>query len=181
MSDPPVVLLGFMGTGKTRVGAVLARRLGWRFVDTDELIAGKAGLPIPEIFARCGEPHFRALEREVVRELAGQTGVVVAGGGGVVLDGTNLELLKRHGARVFVLTASVETILRRTADSDRPLLQGDARARREKAEQLLAAREPLYRAAGLAIATNHKSPEEVADEILRRLAPRALAPAEETR
>ncbi|MDR5710088.1 MAG: shikimate kinase, partial [Armatimonadota bacterium] len=120
-----LALIGFMGSGKTSVGRELARRLGWPFVDTDELVERRAGRPIPEIFARDGEATFRALEREAVREVARMHPAVIACGGGVPLDPANVLELRRT-CRLVLLQADLHTVLARVGDAaDRPLLQGD--------------------------------------------------------
>ncbi|MCS7040296.1 MAG: AAA family ATPase, partial [Caldilineales bacterium] len=114
-SPPNLVLTGFMGTGKTAVGRAVAARLGRPFVDMDEWIARRAGMSIAEIFARQGEGAFRAMEAELVRELAGQRGLVIATGGGALVDPTNRETFCRTGL-VICLTASVEAILARVGE-----------------------------------------------------------------
>lgn len=117
-----IILTGFMGTGKTTVGRLLAQRLGRLFVDTDELIVQRDGRVIADIFAQEGEGYFREMEAAVALELAGQTGLVVATGGRLMLHPANAAALQRHGD-VFCLTAPPEEILRRIADDKRrPLL-----------------------------------------------------------
>ncbi len=139
-----LVLTGFMGTGKTTVGRILAERLGCGFVDTDEVIESRAG-PIPGIFERDGEEAFREMERSVARELAGRTGLVIATGGRMMLDGECAACLE-PGADVICLTASADTIIERIGDTslrgraDRranPVHTGEAvaRAARERSEQ----------------------------------------------
>ncbi|MDD4567649.1 MAG: shikimate kinase, partial [Methanoculleus chikugoensis] len=113
-----VILIGFRGTGKTSVGRILAARLGLPFYDTDALIEQRAGMPIPEIFRRAGEAHFRALEREVVALLRDVEGVIGTGGG-TVCDPTNVADLRRHG-RIYLLTAPPGVIHERIAGSNRP-------------------------------------------------------------
>lgn len=164
-----VVLTGFMGTGKSTVGRLLADRTGRTFVDTDAVIEERHG-PIPEIFAEHGEAAFRRFEREVAAELAAREGLVIATGGRLLLDPENEAALTGTG-RVFCLVASVDTILSRVAPDGsapgRPLLAGaDAR---ERIAALLAGR-----AAGYArfeqVDTDGRSPAEVTDELLARLA-----------
>ena len=108
-----LVLTGFMGTGKTTVGRILAERLGLEFVDTDELIESRSG-PIHEIFERDGEDAFRALERSVARELAGRTGLVIATGGRMMLD-SECEACLEPVSDVVCLTAGSDTIVERVA------------------------------------------------------------------
>ena len=159
-----VVLTGFMGTGKSVVGRELARLLGWRFVDADEVIARRAGMSIPEIFRRLGERAFRAMEREVVTELCRGGEVVVAVGGGAIVDPRNLERMRECGL-VVCLTASEEEILRRMEGvSDRPLLQ--VSDRRGRVAELLSRRARHYAKADAFVDTTGKSPTEVAREVL---------------
>jgi shikimate kinase len=159
-----VVLTGFMATGKTTVGRVLADRLGYELVDTDELIEDRHG-PIPQIFIEYGEDEFRRLEREVAVELAGQEGLVISTGGRMMVDPTNAEALGATGD-VFCLTATVDTIVDRltAAGTDsRPMLAGhDLRAR---VAELLAERAPSY-ARFTQIPTDDRTPDQIADTIL---------------
>ncbi len=159
-----VALVGFMGTGKSTVGALLAETLGCGFLDLDLLLAARAGASIPEIFAREGEAGFRRRERQLLAEVADGTARVLATGGGVVLNPANVAILRRSGV-VVALTASLPHIMARVAgDQSRPLLAGDDPA--GKAAALLAAREPLYRAAAdLAVDTTALTPQEVAAHI----------------
>lgn len=121
---PNIVLLGFMGTGKTSVGRALAQRLRMTFADMDALIEEREGKSISRIFAEDGEPHFRALERALVSELAAGTGRVIGAGGGVVLNPDNVRDFERTGLAVC-LSATPEEILRRVRDdAARPLLAG---------------------------------------------------------
>ena len=113
-----VVLIGYRGTGKTSVGRILAESLNLPFFDTDMLVERTAGVSIPEIFRQHGEARFRALERGVIESLAGVEGVISTGGG-AVCDPANVADLRRHG-RVYLLSASPETIGERIAGSDRP-------------------------------------------------------------
>jgi shikimate kinase/hydroxypyruvate isomerase len=168
-----LVLLGFMGTGKSAVGRILARRLGRPFVEMDAEIERRAGRGIPEIFASEGEAAFRAMERAWVREQADRPGRVIATGGGVVLDPANLEDLGRHGVLVC-LTASFETLRTRLGgDRSRPLLEG---GRADRLAELLESRRPLYEAIRLRVDTTGRTPDEVADEVLRRISGRGGEP-----
>ena len=163
--DGNVVLTGFMGTGKTTVGRILADLLGYEFVDTDDVIIARHG-PIETIFSERGEEAFRELEREVARELAGRDGLVISTGGRLMLDPDNAAVLGASG-RVFCLTASAETIAARVLDGPaRPLLAGPdplARIRSLLAE----------RAAGYArfeqIATDSLTAFDIANEIAARI------------
>ena len=165
-----IYLIGFMGAGKSTVGRILAERLGMSFVDTDEIVAVRAGRPIPEIFARFGEERFRDLEREAVAEVSRKKGHVVALGGGAPLDERNWRLLKRTGVTVY-LRESPEVLARRLAhDATRPLLSGhEGAARTRRVEELLSAREPRYLEADIVVECRGRPPKEIAGEILERL------------
>src|SRR5690606_27386423 len=104
-----IVLAGFMGAGKTTVGRLVAHRLGWPFVDADDEIVARAGMSIPEIFARYGEAHFRQIEREVCAELARREHTVIATGGGALVDETNLKTMLASGL-VVCLRVSAEAV-----------------------------------------------------------------------
>ncbi|NLG84069.1 MAG: shikimate kinase [Firmicutes bacterium] len=158
-----LALIGFMGSGKTTVGRLLAAELGYDFVDLDALIVAQSGLSIPAIFAREGEEGFRRREREALRSVAGRPRQVLATGGGIVLDPANVELLRATGLVVW-LSASLAAVLSRVKEGrGRPLLAGkDPGA----AAELFAAREELYRrAAHFIVDTTGVAPDEVAREI----------------
>jgi shikimate kinase len=161
-----IVLIGFMGCGKTTIARVLGRMLAHPVVDLDQLIEEKAGMPITRIFAEKGEGWFRQLEAAVLQELSAPGPLrIVSTGGGIITRKRSRSLLKQLGYVVW-LQAPVDTILDRTSrNRDRPLLEtGDPRAR---IESLLTEREPLYRAAAdLVIDTGGLDPEETACGIL---------------
>ncbi len=160
-----VVLIGFMGTGKTSSGRMLAARLGRPLVDLDQSIEAREGMSVPEIFAQKGEPYFRAREREAVALAAARRGVVIATGGGTVKDEENFRLLKETGV-VVCLTADIETILARTARrGERPMLDA-AEDRRRAAETLLESRRALYARADCTVDTSELSPMRVTEEII---------------
>jgi shikimate kinase len=160
-----VVLTGFMGTGKTTVGRLLAKRLGHAFVDTDAVIEERHG-PIREIFATRGEAVFRSIERELAVELAERDRQVISTGGGMLIDDAAAEALSRTGD-VYCLVASPEEILQRVAADpsriDRPLLAVDDPARR--ISELLADRASAY-ARFTQIETSGRRPAEIADLVL---------------
>lgn len=160
-----LVLVGFMGTGKSAVGRGLAARLALRFVDMDRVIEERAGQTIKEIFATHGEVRFRQLECDLARELASHDGQVIATGGGIVLNSFNLQHLGRTGV-VVCLWASPEVVYQRTEHARHlPLLESaDRRARIAK---LLEQREPHYRCIPLQVDTSHRSVEQVVDEVVR--------------
>ena len=153
-----IVLTGFMGTGKTSVGREISRLTGFPFFDTDSLIEKRANLSIGEIFQQQGEPQFRQLEREILRELSPLLGVVIATGGGALLDPENLSIVDRNGL-IFCLTADLETILERIGDSpNRPLLP--------QVKTLYKERELLYQKLPHLVDTSPSTPEETALKIL---------------
>src|SRR5512137_1089337 len=172
MSDRNLVLTGFMGVGKSAVGRRVAARLGRKFVDTDELIEARAGCTVPEIFAREGEAHFRALEAEVCRELSRSQDLVIATGGWTLGPPQNRAAIEAGGL-VICLTADVPTLMRRLERTEayRPMLQGgDGRQapldREAHVAALLAARKPTYHSFPLQVNTARRSIEEAADRIL---------------
>jgi shikimate kinase len=152
-----------MGSGKTTVGEILARRLGTACRDTDQDIVETAGKPISEIFLDEGEPHFRELEREAVRAaLAGHDGVLALGGGAVLAPETRRLLA---GAPVIFLDMDVAEAVKRVGlDAPRPLLMMNPR---KQWRELMDARRPLYTEVATAVVrTDNRTPDEVAGEIL---------------
>ncbi len=164
-----VVLIGFMGTGKSVVGALLARRLGWRCIDTDRHVETRQHTSVARIFSRRGEAYFRELEARAVAEVAAQSEVVIATGGGVVLRPDNMAQLRQHGW-IVALTAPKDLLLRRLSEGkSRPLLRGDLRVTIPK---LLAERERFYRDADLIVDVAAASPERVVSAIMSFLGKR---------
>ena len=159
-----IALTGFMGSGKTTVGKVLADFLGCPFMDLDDLVVKKAGKSIPDIFAQDGEPAFRQLEAQVLRktvEKYAESTAVLALGGGAVLAAASAALLHEKTVCIY-LRASLETLLTRLEGetAGRPLADASLADR-------LAAREPIYeKTAHVVIDTDGLSPDEVADEII---------------
>jgi shikimate kinase len=124
MSRPNIILTGFMATGKTVTGKMLAEQLDYEFVDTDALIVKRSGMSVAEIFNKKGEAAFRRMERELAQELGDKDGLVVSTGGGLMMDPANVEALSRQG-RVFCLVATPEEIFDRVLNDkqvNRPLL-----------------------------------------------------------
>jgi shikimate kinase len=158
-----IVLTGFMGSGKTTVGPLLAGRLGWNFVDADDVIEAEAGMPIAEFFARHGEPAFRAREHATIARLAGENNLVLALGGGAIETANIRELLLHSPGTLLVhLEVKLETTLARCRGTEhtRPVLgdQANLAARYER-------RLPLYRTAHLSLAVDALTPDEVAEQI----------------
>jgi len=166
-----IVLIGFMGTGKSEVGRRLARRLGWTFIDTDRRIEARERGTVAQIFARRGEEYFRDVEARVVAEAASRRDAVIATGGGVVLRPENMRHLRRQGW-IVSLTAPADVLVKRLGDAgDRPLLRpasgaGEGDGIRENVVRLLDQRRPLYRDADLLVDVSDAAPDRVADAIL---------------
>lgn len=167
-----VILVGFMGAGKSSVGRLLARHLGRCFVETDDMITAREGRSIPEIFADRGEVYFRALEEEALGLLALKSGEVIATGGGLPCRGRRLETLKGLGTVVW-LAGDFDVLYERACRAgERPMLVGKSRA---EVEVLYRAREPYYRGADLTVATTDVGPDQVAARVLHAL--RSIPPA----
>ncbi len=159
-----LVLVGFMGTGKSAVGRIVARRLKLEFVDMDARIEEQEGRTISDIFATEGEAHFRTIERAMVQELSGHEGLVIATGGGIVLNPDNIGDFSRTGV-VICLHADPETILERVSrQAHRPLLEGDDKSR--EIRMLLEKRTTLYQSIPLGIDTTHQSARDVAEQAI---------------
>ena len=163
-----IVLVGPMGVGKTTIGRHLAKNLKLRFKDSDREIEKRTGVDIPLIFELEGEVGFRKRESAVIESLCSEGALVLATGGGAVIDETSRRLM-RDGGTVIYLCADVSHLLSRTSkDIKRPLLQTENPEQRIK--DLLAARDPLYREmADLVVNTGDRSVKSVIKEILQRL------------
>ena len=164
-----VALIGFMGTGKTAVGEALAKKLNRKFVELDLLIERKAGKPIPEIFQQDGEVAFRELEIEATKKIAKQKYLVIACGGGIVLNKINIDRLRRESIIVY-LTASPRIILKRVSSEEgqRPLLEVDNPTLTIR--ELLRFRKPFYeQAADITINTSKLDTDSVVKQIINRL------------
>jgi shikimate kinase len=161
--EPParVVLVGFMGAGKSSVGRRLARRLGWRFLDLDRSIEQRAGASVRDLFRDLGEPAFRALEEEAARAAAGLDRTVVAAGGGAFAMKTTRAVLQSGALTVWLQCSLDDALQRLPADGSRPLA-----GNREIMQALLAEREPSYRQADVAVDTSGRTPREVVDRIV---------------
>jgi shikimate kinase len=159
-----IALIGFMGTGKSTVGRMIAEQLHFDFLDTDELVEARAGKSVAAIFTDEGEAAFRRHEQEIVAELATRRKTIIATGGGLGANEAHLASLKQH-ALVVCLWASPETIWEHVRhQTHRPLLrEADPLA---KIRQLLAAREPVYKQADVLLSTEVRSLKEVAQCVL---------------
>jgi shikimate kinase len=166
-SAPPrrIVLTGFMGSGKSTVGPLVARRLGWRFVDVDDVIEAEAGIPIAEIFARHGEAAFRDREHATIARLAATDALVLAlGGGAIERPATRELLLTAPGTLLVHLEVELATTLARCRGTEhtRPVLADQANLASRYERRL-----PLYRAAHVSIPVDALTPEQVAEAILQ--------------
>ena len=161
-----VALVGFMGTGKSRIGWELSRALALHFVDTDKVIERVVGLTIPQIFELYGEPTFRAYETETVDRCVALDEAVVSCGGGTFINNENRQKLLMRGP-VVALRASPETIYERTKRSTRPLLQVPDPLGR--INELLEMRKPFFDAAPIQVSTDGRYRKEVVAEIIARL------------
>lgn len=170
---PIIAITGFMAAGKSTVGRSLAWLLKWRLVDLDFEIEGRCGQSIREIFTQRGEAEFRRIEADALRGvLAGVAApTVIALGGGTFLEAQNAELLRGRGAQVVFLDVPFEELLRRcraaterSVSNPRPLAQDEESLRRLHAQRM-----PHYRRADLVVASEDKTPEQVAQEIARAL------------
>jgi shikimate kinase len=160
-----IILIGFMGSGKSSVGRILADRLGYELVDTDVLLEERAGAPIARIFREQGEPAFRELESEILAAVADRRRSVIATGGGAPAHPPNRDFFTRENA-VFHLRVSLEAARERTGENaDRPLLAQD----QEAVRRLYQGRQPVYEELGQSVDTDGKTPTAVADEIMRLL------------
>jgi shikimate kinase len=159
-------LTGFMGSGKSTVARLLARQIGWQYVDLDKLIAEAAGATIPEIFAKLGEPAFRKIEHEQLEKTIGEAFAlrkprIISLGGGTTAQPDNLTLLRESGAAVVWLHCPVEELLRRCAHiTNRPLFRDEASFRKLYNERL-----PYYELAEYRVETNIE-PLHVVEQIL---------------
>lgn len=159
-----IVLTGFMGSGKSTVGPLLAARLGWRFIDADDVIEAEAGMPIAEIFAKRGEPHFREQERATIARLAATDALVLALGGGAIETEATRTLLGGSDRTLLVhLEVQLSTTLARCGGTEgtRPVLADQANLAKRYERRL-----PLYRTAHISIPVDQMTPDEVADAIV---------------
>lgn len=161
-----IVLTGFMGTGKTTSGHILAKRFGWKFIDVDRKIEEYCNMPISHIFAQYGEKYFREQEKIVIEKLVDCRNSVIATGGGAILSDDNIQNLKKCGVLVC-LSARPETIVRRLEHEKvvRPLLNCPQRL--ERVTQLLQERYTRYQTADLCVVTDSINPWEVSENIVK--------------
>lgn len=162
-----IILVGFMGTGKSVVGKKLATKLNRDFVELDDMIELKEKRPIKDIFEKKGESYFRLVEKEVVKEASSRKNIVISAGGGAIIDEENFKNLKNSGT-IICLKASPETILKRTDGlKTRPLL--NVQDPKKKIEELLKKREPYYNKADFSIDTDNLSIGDIVLKIMSLL------------
>jgi shikimate kinase len=162
--DAPIFLVGFMATGKSTVGRILAARLGWKLVDLDDVIVEEAGRTVPEIFAAEGEAGFRARESQALAAVSRERKVVVATGGGAACREDNLRAMLDAGRVVALAITPEEAVRRARGGAGRPLLAGPDPV--GTATSLLAARAPFYARAHLSVDTVGRVPQDVARDVL---------------
>lgn len=162
---PNIYLVGPMGAGKTTIGRRLAAARGMDFVDSDHEIEARTGVDIPYIFEKEGEAGFRRREKQIIKELSARQNIVLATGGGAILDPDNRRVLAARGTVIYLHASVAQQLVRTARASNRPLLQ-QATDRRAVLEQLLRIRDPLYREiADLVVETDHRSARAVIREI----------------
>ena len=174
-SAVPVFLTGFMATGKSKIGRLLASRMRRIFIDTDQMIEARAGKAIAAIFADEGEESFRALERECVVEAASREAVIALGGGAIAQE-ENLKAIGDADGVLICLEADVDTIQERVSRRDtRPLLSGLSREeKREKISSMLAERAPYYGRAHITVrSTDDRRPDDTVSELMELMRRRA--------
>ena len=162
-----IVLMGFMGAGKTTIGKELAKALGYEFIDTDERIEKEQGRKISDIFSKDGEAAFRDMETDLLKRLLNkEERFVLSIGGGMPVRVENRSLLQSLGTVVYLKTSKEEIIRRVSDDTRRPLLQGGALE--EKVTSLMNAREQIYmETACVEVVTDQKTPQKIAEELLK--------------
>lgn len=172
LANRSIVLVGMMGAGKTSIGRRLAARLGLAFVDADVEIENAAGMTIPEIFEKHGEPYFRAGEARVIARILDQGPQVLATGGGAVMDPATRALIREKSVSIW-LKAELEVLLKRTKRrGDRPLV--------ERMQELLPLREPFYAQADIVVESRDEPHDTTVDEIMNALSKSAMPVEKQT-
>ena len=160
-----IYLVGFMGSGKSTIGKLLAKETGYRFVDIDKEIEQNEDMSIKEIFSSKGEKYFRDLEKKMIKNFVEKKGFIVSTGGGLGADKENMELMKKKGVVIW-LDVSLDTVLKRCGeDENRPLLKKS----RNDLEKLFEKRKQIYASADIHIDVNNKTPDQIVKEILRKI------------
>ncbi len=172
-----IFLTGFMGSGKSTIGPILANTLGFEFADIDKLIERRAEKRIVEIFATEGEQRFRQIERAVLEQVAGLNHMVVSLGGGTIANEENFSFIRKHGIIVYLQLSPEEIVQRVRHRSDRPMLKDDEGEMlppgvlEERITELLSHREPFYARADVIVPADKKRLGITVDEIVRRIRP----------
>lgn len=172
-----IYLTGFMGSGKSTIGPILANTVGYDFVDLDRAIEESEGKSVTRVFQEDGERHFRQVERSILETLSKRTGLVVSLGGGTLADPANMETVHSSGILVYIKLSTELLFKRLQHKSDRPLLMGSDGNRltgpelRARIDQLARAREPLYARADLTIEADERRVGITVDRLVRLLAP----------
>jgi shikimate kinase len=166
-----IYITGFMGSGKTTIGKIIAKKLKYKFIDLDVLIEKKEKRKISDIFKESGEPYFRKLEKEYLKKVSNSGGKVISLGGGALMNNENRKFVKDKGILIYLKVTPGEIYSRIKHSTDRPLLKKDDNTLCNKDEfidrisLLFAQREPGYLSAEVIVDTVSKSPEQVASEI----------------
>ena len=164
-----LLLTGFMGVGKTTIGRLLARRLGYCLLDTDTEIERQQDCTIADIFRDAGEIRFRDLETRLLESLQSVQNTIIATGGGMVVREQNRALMQSLGKRIYLRTPPAHLIGRLSRDKHRPLLHQGEETPEQRVTRLLNEREPIYMEAEVVVDTQHLTPAQTATEIIRKL------------
>ncbi|MCI8342760.1 MAG: shikimate kinase [Firmicutes bacterium] len=168
MKKTNIVLIGFMGCGKTSVGKKVGHKTGYKFIDTDVYIENSEKMAVSEIFAQKGETHFRRLEKELCLSLSEKSGHVIATGGGIIKSAENAENLKKNGIIVYLKASPHHINKNLFKDNSRPLLSGGNK--KEKIKILMFERQLLYEStADITISVSNKSKEKIAENIIKEV------------
>lgn len=163
MNEKPIILCGFMSSGKTTVGMPLAQKLGYKFVDTDSLLIETYGMTIPQMFEKGGETYFRDLEHEIAKKVCTMTNTVVSTGGGMLTFPRNGEILAKHGIVIYLEKDFEECYGRLILQKDRPIVQSRTK---EQMHELYDSRIALYKQYAAVTIENHGTVEEAIDQII---------------
>ncbi len=167
LKNKNIVLTGPMGSGKSIIGKLLAKKLNYTFIDTDDLIESNEDISINEIFNKKGESYFRKLENNICKELSSKKNLVIATGGGIVLNPENIKYLRKNGI-IVNLKSSVDTLWNRIKNSsNRPLLKVENPF--EKLKKIVEEREEFYNNADIFIFTDDLTVEEIIDNLIEKL------------
>ena len=163
-----IVLIGFMGVGKTTIGQLLAEKLSVAFFDTDKIIEQNMNMTVSEFFEKLGEKEFRKYETEVVELLSNTEGCVISCGGGIVLNKTNMNILSKNGIIVY-LKANIDTIVKRvSSDRTRPIIAAMENPKKE-IELLFNKRKNFYENNNFSFDTDSLTPEQISDNIINKI------------